>query len=104
MLTKWQMNSRRLAELPISIGRSLRDTPFVPNTRKRFMTRFTSLQTQFLSPQDAAHIVHRKGLAACLSGMAAYIRADFLRWNAFDKCARVASHSPDGVIELMPIA
>jgi ornithine cyclodeaminase len=68
------------------------------------MNRFNSLQTQFLSPQDAAHIVHRKGLAACLSGMAAYIRADFVRWKAFDKCARVASHSPDGVIELMPIA
>jgi ornithine cyclodeaminase len=36
--------------------------------------------------------------------MAAYIRQDFLRWKSFDKAARVASHSPDGVIELMPIA
>lgn len=33
-----------------------------------------------------------------------YIHADFLRWNAFDKSARVANHSQDGVIELMPIA
>jgi ornithine cyclodeaminase len=27
-----------------------------------------------------------------------------LRWEAFNKCARVASHSVDGVIELMPIS
>jgi ornithine cyclodeaminase len=43
-------------------------------------------------------------MAATLQGMAAYIRQDFLRWKSFDKAARVASHSPDGVIELMPIA
>ncbi|MBS0290999.1 MAG: ornithine cyclodeaminase, partial [Proteobacteria bacterium] len=29
--------------------------------------------------------------------------ADFLRWNAFDKTVRTASHSPQGVIELMPV-
>jgi ornithine cyclodeaminase len=27
---------------------------------------------------------------------------DFARWPSFEKCARVASHSRDGVIELMP--
>jgi ornithine cyclodeaminase len=36
--------------------------------------------------------------------MADYIRDDFLRWNNFVKSARLAAHSPDGVIELMPIA
>ena len=30
------------------------------------------------------------------------IEEDFRRWEAFDKTPRVASHSPDGVIELMP--
>ena len=30
------------------------------------------------------------------------IAADFRRWPSFDKTARVASHSVDGVIELMP--
>ena len=48
--------------------------------------------------------MQRKGVEACLRGIADYILADFLRWGAFDKSARVASHSRDGVIELMPIA
>src|SRR5207244_9558257 len=30
------------------------------------------------------------------------IEADFLRWNEFDKSPRHATHSPVGVIELMP--
>jgi len=68
------------------------------------MKRSVSIETQFLGAQDAAYIVNQKGLKACLRGMAAYIRQDFLRWNAFDKSARVANHSPGGVIELMPIA
>jgi ornithine cyclodeaminase len=68
------------------------------------MNSTSAIETLFLSPQDAAYIVRQKGIAACLSGMAAYIRADFLRWADFDKSARVANHSPNGVIELMPIA
>ncbi len=60
--------------------------------------------TLFLSPIDVAGIIGRQGIAAALQGMAAYIRQDFLRWQSFDKAARVASHSADGVIELMPIA
>jgi len=60
--------------------------------------------TLFLSPQDVAAIVGRSGLAATLQGMAAYISQDFLRWKSFDKSARLAAHSQDGVIELMPIA
>lgn len=60
--------------------------------------------TLFLSPQDVANIVSRTGLATTLKGIAAYIRQDFLRWQSFDKSARLAAHSQDGVIELMPIA
>ena len=60
--------------------------------------------TLFLSPHDVASIIGRQSMAATLQGMAAYIHQDFLRWKSFDKAARVASHSPDGVIELMPIA
>jgi ornithine cyclodeaminase len=60
--------------------------------------------TRYLSAQDAADIVQRLGVAACLRGMADYIEADFKRWADFDKSARVANHSRDGVIELMPIA
>lgn len=60
--------------------------------------------TVFLGAAEAAALVRHHGIAATLAGMAQEIRADFLRWGAFDKSARVATHSPDGVIELMPIA
>jgi ornithine cyclodeaminase len=60
--------------------------------------------TTVLTTHDVAHIVQKLGIAACLTRMAAYLEADFLRWDEFDKSARVANHSPDGVIELMPIS
>jgi ornithine cyclodeaminase len=60
--------------------------------------------TLYLSAPDVIELVQRKGVEACLRGIADYIQSDFLRWGAFDKSARVASHSRDGVIELMPIA
>lgn len=62
------------------------------------------LSIPFLSAEGAARLVSRKGLAQCIEGMAEYIRADFLRWRQFRKSPRVASHSPDGVIELMPVS
>lgn len=62
------------------------------------------VQTQFLSAQDVADLVTELGLATALAGVADYIAADFLRWQDFDKSARVANHSVDGVIELMPIS
>jgi len=65
---------------------------------------FPSLDTLFLSASDITHIVACKGLAACLAGMADYIREDFLRWSDFEKSARTASHSANGVIELMPVS
>jgi ornithine cyclodeaminase len=58
----------------------------------------------YLSAPDAVALVRRKGLQHCIAGIAENIRADFLRWNDFDKSARVANHSKDGVIELMPIS
>jgi ornithine cyclodeaminase len=60
--------------------------------------------THYLSADDAACIVQRQGIETCLRGIAACIEADFRRWPDFDKSARVANHSVDGVIELMPIA
>jgi ornithine cyclodeaminase len=68
------------------------------------MKHIALVQTQFLSAQDVATIVTQIGPAAALGRLADYIHADFLRWQDFDKCARVASHSTGGVIELMPIA
>ena len=71
---------------------SARPTTIAPNT------------TTLLTTQDVGHIVARLGLPACLRALASTIEADFLRWAEFDKCARVASHSDAGVIELMPTA
>ena len=62
------------------------------------------IHTAFLSPQHVAEIVQTRGLKNVFAGMVDAIRADFMRWNEFDKTARVASHSATGVIELMPIA
>lgn len=60
--------------------------------------------TRYIDVQDLTRLVNRKGLPTCLLEMAEYIRQDYLRWPAFEKCARVANHSADGVIELMPIS
>ena len=68
------------------------------------MNRPSLAQTQFLSVQDVASIIVQMGAATTLRRMADYIEADYVRWQDFDKCARIASHSQDGVIELMPIA
>ncbi|MFN3862464.1 MAG: ornithine cyclodeaminase [Roseateles sp.] len=57
-----------------------------------------------LTTQDVATIVQRVGLPDLLRRMVAYLEADCLRWAEFDKTPRVAAHSRDGVIELMPIA
>jgi ornithine cyclodeaminase len=42
------------------------------------------------------------GVERFLVELAFYIEEDFRRWALFDKTPRVASHSSDGVIELMP--
>lgn len=60
--------------------------------------------TRYLSVAHMVELVGRKGLSACIAGVADRIAADYLRWNDFEKTARVASHSEEGVIELMPIA
>ena len=58
----------------------------------------------YLSAPDMVRLVQRKGLSACIAGIAERIEHDFGRWHDFDKSARVACHSEHGVIELMPIA
>lgn len=54
---------------------------------------------------DVAHMrdwVAATGVRNIIRGMADYLEHDFRRWPEFDKTSRVASHSPIGVIELMP--
>jgi ornithine cyclodeaminase len=60
--------------------------------------------TTLLSTHDVARIVAAYGLPTLFERLTTRIEADFRRWGEFDKTARVASHSADGVIELMPIA
>lgn len=60
--------------------------------------------TRLLTPADVARIVRHHGLSATFTALADAIAEDYRRWPDFDKSARVATHSDDGVIELMPIA
>ncbi|MFD1627329.1 ornithine cyclodeaminase [Azospirillum griseum] len=56
----------------------------------------------FVSVDHMMKLVLKIGVERFLSDLAAYIEEDFRRWPVFDKTPRVASHSADGVIELMP--
>lgn len=58
----------------------------------------------FVSVQDMMRLINEAGIETVLTDLAAYIERDFLRWPEFDKTPRLASHSRDGVIELMPTA
>lgn len=58
--------------------------------------------TQFIGVAEMAKLVRTIGIETFLTELAAEIRSDFLRWPEFEKMARIATHSTDGVIELMP--
>ena len=56
----------------------------------------------FVSVDSMMKLVLAVGIERFLTELAGYVEEDFLRWEAFDKTPRIASHSHDGVIELMP--
>lgn len=56
----------------------------------------------FVSVANMMNIINTLGIEKVLSDLANYIEEDFKRWEKFDKTARIAAHSKDGVIELMP--
>lgn len=56
----------------------------------------------YIGVSDVQRLVGQLGPGPFIERLAAEIEADYAQWDAFDKCARVASHSPVGVIELMP--
>lgn len=60
--------------------------------------------TRFVGVQHMIEWVREVGVERIIAGMAEYIESDFARWRQFDKTHRVASHTPFGVIELMPIS
>lgn len=56
----------------------------------------------FVSVDDMMKIILDIGVEKMLLGICEYLEEDFKRWELFDKTPRVASHSNEGVIELMP--
>ena len=60
--------------------------------------------TRFLDVPATAQLIAQTGITRFLGELVDTLRADYLRWADFDKSPRVACHSNDGVIELMPIA
>lgn len=60
-------------------------------------------RTLLIDAPAMTHLVRQIGLTGCTREIAERIRKEFMRWNSFEKSARLAFHSQDGVIELMPI-
>jgi ornithine cyclodeaminase len=58
--------------------------------------------TQFIGVKELGQLVGTMGPRRFIKRLVHYLAEDFSRWEKFDKVARVASHSPIGVIELMP--
>ena len=58
----------------------------------------------FVSVENMMRLVNTLGPRRMMAEMVGYIEADFCRWPDFDKTPRVAAHSDEGVIELMPTA
>lgn len=56
----------------------------------------------FVSVENMMRLVHHIGLETFLLELTDAVEDDFRRWNSFDKTPRIASHSREGVIELMP--
>lgn len=56
----------------------------------------------FFSVDHMMRLVLKIGIDNFLRELAEVIEEDFRRWESFDKTPRIASHSHDGVIELMP--
>ncbi|MEM5467645.1 ornithine cyclodeaminase [Celeribacter marinus] len=56
----------------------------------------------FVSVENMMRLVLDIGIETCIAQIADCIEDDFRRWPEFDKTPRIASHSHEGVIELMP--
>jgi len=56
----------------------------------------------FIGIERVRELVDRLGPARFIEELAGEIEADYLRWGEFEKSPRHATHSPVGVIELMP--
>ena len=57
----------------------------------------------YIGIEDIRRLVETLGTGEFIARLAQEIEDDYRRWNEFEKCPRLANHSPVGVIELMPI-
>jgi ornithine cyclodeaminase len=62
----------------------------------------SAIMVDFIGIERVRELVDRLGAARFIEELAGEIEADYLRWGEFEKSARHATHSPVGVIELMP--
>ena len=60
--------------------------------------------TQFVDVRNMVRWLAEAGPEQVIAGMTRYVEDDFRRWESFDKTPRVGSHTPFGVIELMPVS
>lgn len=58
--------------------------------------------TQFVGVGNMSRWIQREGVERIMPEMIEYLECDFRRWEKFEKIPRIASHTPFGVIELMP--
>ncbi len=57
---------------------------------------------QYVGVDNMVRLIGAVGIEDFLLGLVDYIEEDFRRWPMFEKTSRIASHSAQGVIELMP--
>jgi ornithine cyclodeaminase len=58
----------------------------------------------FVDVPHMARWIADRGAESLLPGLVDALEGDFRRWGSFDLMPRIASHSRDGVIELMPVS
>jgi ornithine cyclodeaminase len=57
---------------------------------------------RYVGSSELRALIERETLPGFIRQLCDRLRADFRRWETFEKSARLASHSQSGVIELMP--
>ena len=59
-------------------------------------------KVEFVDVAAMAQWIQKDGVGNIIAGMVDFLEEDFKKWQSFDKIPRVESHTPFGVIELMP--
>ena len=59
---------------------------------------------KYISVENMVRLIHETGIEQLFTELAGYIEEDYKNWDDFDLSPRYASHTKDGVLELMPTA